>query len=167
MQFNYQLTPEDFYQGLLAWRSQRAWQKWLLRVVSVVLVVTFLTCVLWLLLDRRRATTPIDVAGIVFSVVSAAAIWAGPRFSSRRQFKNNPTAQSPITMIASDAGLEVQTGHAHSKIAWSAYVAWGESDSVFVIMPQPRMYVPIPKRAFTDEQVGEFRALLQRNIRKK
>lgn len=28
MQVTYQLTPEDLYQGCLAWRDQRKWRKW-------------------------------------------------------------------------------------------------------------------------------------------
>jgi hypothetical protein len=165
MQFTYQLTPEDFYQGMLAWRSRRRWQQWLLRVAYVIVAMVFLSCLITLVLGWGGATTSTALGGIVFCTVWGTAIWAGPRFSSRRQFKNNPTAQSPITMDASEAGLEIQTGHMNSKVAWSAYMAWGESKSVFVIMPQPRIYVPIPKRAFSEEQVGEFREILRRNIK--
>jgi hypothetical protein len=46
-------------------------------------------------------------------------------------------------------------------------MAWGEDKAVFVILPQPRIYVPIPKRAFTAEQQNEFRELLRRNIKPK
>jgi hypothetical protein len=130
-----------------------------------MVAAVFLICLLTLVLDRGRAMTSTALPGIVVCAVWGAAIWAGPRFSSRRQFKNNPTAQSTIIMNASEEGLEVQTVHATSKVAWSAYVAWGESKSVFVIMPQPRIYLPIPKRAFREEQVGEFREMLRRNIK--
>jgi len=87
-----------------------------------------------------------------------------PGFYSRRQFKNNPMAQSPITLDISEQGLEFHNAHADSKVAWSAYVAWGEVGSVFVVMPQPRAYITIPKRAFGEGQVGEFREILRRNI---
>ncbi len=70
-----------------------------------------------------------------------------------------------MTMEASDTGLTVHTAHADSKASWSAYVAWAETKSVFVILPQPRIYVPIPKRAFTPEQLVEFRELLGRHIK--
>jgi len=132
-----------------------------------VVASSSLLCVLMLLFARTPATTPVALFGIVFGVVWFAYMLLAPKFSSRRQFRGMPTAQSPITMAISDAGIAVHTLHADSKVAWSAYVGWGESKSVFVIMPQPRIYIAIPKRAFTDEQLGEFREMLRRNIGKK
>jgi hypothetical protein len=73
-------------------------------------------------------------------------------------------AQSPITLDVLEDGLKFHSPHADSRLAWSAYVAWGEAKSVFIIMPQPRVYVTIPKRAFTGEQLTEFREMLQRSI---
>jgi hypothetical protein len=47
-------------------------------------------------------------------------------------------------------------------------ISLGEKQkSVFVIMPQPRLYIAIPKRAFSEEQISEFRELLRRNVGKK
>jgi hypothetical protein len=106
-----------------------------------------------------------SLPGIVFSVVALVFIWAGPSLSGRRQFRNTPSAHDPMTIEASDAGLEIHSVHADSKVAWSTYMGWGESKSVFVILPQPRIYVPIPKRAFTAEQLDEFRELLRQNIK--
>jgi hypothetical protein len=76
-------------------------------------------------------------------------------------------AQSPITLDASEQGLEFHNPHAESKVAWSAYIGWGEAKSVFILMPQPRMYITIPKRALDEEQLAEFREILRRNIRNK
>jgi hypothetical protein len=106
---------------------------------------------------------------ISFAIFAFAAPWftfmlAGPSLSARRQFRYTPTAHRPMTIGASDAGLEIHSAHADSKVAWSAYMAWGEYKKVFIILPQPRIYVPIPKRAFTAEQEREFRELLRRNI---
>ena len=58
----------------------------------------------------------------------------------------------------------MRSRHADSQIAWSTFIDWREEKSVFVVFPQPRAYVPIPKRAFTDQQQVEFRETLRRNI---
>ena len=76
-------------------------------------------------------------------------------------------AQSQITLDVSEQGLEFHNPHADSRVAWSAYVAWGEVRLVFVIMPQPRIYIAIPKRAFGEGQVEEFREMLRRHVGKK
>jgi hypothetical protein len=70
-----------------------------------------------------------------------------------------------MTIEASDAGLRVHSVHADSQVAWSTYVTWGENKQVFVVLPQPRISLPIPKRAFTAEQLVEFREMLRRNIK--
>jgi hypothetical protein len=110
---------------------------------------------------------PTSLAGIAFGIIWFAWMLGAPRFFARRQFRNMPSAQWPITLDISDSGLDIHTPHSESRATWSAYMAWGESKSVFVIMPQPRIYVPIPKRAFTPEQIGEFRDILRRNVSKK
>ena len=112
------------------------------------------------------SATIVSVApGIVLSAGFLILIFAGPSLSGRRQFRNSPSAHDPMTIEASDAGLEIHSVHADSKVAWSAYMAWGENETVFLILPQPRIYVPIPKRAFAAEQESEFRELLRRNIK--
>lgn len=73
-------------------------------------------------------------------------------------------AQSQIALEVSDQGFDFHNAHADSRVAWSAYIAWGEVKSVFIVMPQPRAYIAIPKRALTDEQLTEFREMLRRNI---
>jgi YcxB-like protein len=59
------------------------------------------------------------------------------------------------------------TKHYDSNVSWSAYIGWSEGQRVFVLFPQPRIYVPIPKRAFNEEQLAEFREILKHNIVKK
>lgn len=167
MQVTYQLTPEDLYQGCLAWRDQRKWRKWLRWFAYFFVAGASLTTLLMILFAPSPATTPIALGGVAFGVVWFAWMLLAPRFFSKRQFRNHPMAQSPIILSTSETGFQFQNAHADSNVAWSAYIGWAESKSVFVIMPQPRIYITIPKRAFAEEQVGEFREMLQRNIGEK
>lgn len=137
------------------------WVRW---TAYVIVGVSSLVCLLMLLLDRRTGTRPAALGGIGFGLVWFTWMLLAPRFYSRRQFRNNPIAQSQISLNISDQGFESHNAHADSRVAWSAYVAWGEAKSVFILMPQPRIYVAIPKRAFTEEQQTEFREILRRNV---
>lgn len=165
MQVTYQLTQEDFYQGHLGWRSRRKWQQWVRWIAYFVVACSSLISLFLLVVDRSAETTPFAVFSVVLGVLWFAYMLLAPRLSTRRQFRNYPLAQSQITLHTSEQGLAFHNPHAESRIAWSAYVGWGEAKSVFVIMPQPRAYVAIPKRAFTAEQLSEFRELLRRNIK--
>lgn len=58
----------------------------------------------------------------------------------------------------------MRSEHYDSQVKWSTYIGWSEGKSVFVLLPQPRIYIPIPKRAFSEQQLAEFREILRRNI---
>jgi hypothetical protein len=163
VQVTFQLTAEDYRQGLLAWRNLRTWRRWSIRASAIFLGLILLISIAQLFVASASFVSALP--GLVFSVGALILIWATPSLSARRQFRNTPSAHDPMSIEASDAGLEIHSVHADSKVAWSTYMAWGEGKAVFVILPQPRIYVPIPKRAFTVEQLNEFRELLRRNIK--
>lgn len=100
-------------------------------------------------------------------IVGFLSIWLAPRIRARLQYRRMPSAQTAITMSVSDSGMHVQSKHYDSRVNWSTYIGWAEGESVFVLFPQPRIYVPIPKRAFSNEQNEQFREMLRRNVGKK
>jgi hypothetical protein len=136
MQVTFQLTPDDYRDGLLAWRNLRSWRRWGFRVLAIWMGLIFLVSVLQLFVAPAHFVSALP--GIVFSVVALVFIWYGPSLSGRRQFRNTPSAHDPMTIEASDSGLQSHSVHADSQVAWSAYVAWGEYKSVFVILRSPR-----------------------------
>jgi len=162
VRITFQLTPTDYHQGLLAWRSLKAWRQWLLRCAYFLVGLTMLVSLLLPLVRPGFEMLKIWAAPFAFAVLWFAFMLSAPWLSARRQYRSTPTAQTPITIETSDTGLNIQSAHADSRVAWSAYVAWGENKSVFVILPQPRIYVPIPKRAFT---APEHQAPSQSNLR--
>ena len=167
MQVTFQLTPEDYRHGLLARRNFRTSTRWFIRGAWLVV------CLLLLISIAQLTANPISVAlGTVTPAIIIAVCWTvfllwGPGLSARRQFKNSPSAQGPTTIEVSESGLHLQSSNVDSNVAWSAYFGWTEDKSVFVLMPQPRICFPIPKRAFSSEQIEHFRDILRRNIGKK
>lgn len=135
-----------------------------MRFAFLVVGLTIPLALLLVGIRRDYETLKTSAATLLFAAVWFCFMWAAPRLSARRQFRGTPSAQSPISIEASDAGLVVHSAFAESKLSWSTYVAWTEAKSVFVILPQPRIYVPIPKRAFTAEEQSQFREILRRNI---
>jgi len=126
--------------------------------------VTVLVNLFLVFVQRDFATSKISVAILAFVALWFAFVRITPKMSSRRQFQSNPSAQSPMTIEVSDLGFALNSSYADSKLSWSAFVAWAEGKLVFALLPQPRIYFPIPKRAFTTEQLDEFREILRRNV---
>lgn len=99
-------------------------------------------------------------------IVYFLSLWIAPGLQARLQYRRMPGAQSQITMTVSDSEIHVRSKHYDSHVNWSTYIGWAEGRSVFVLFPQPRIYVPIPKRAFTGEQQEQFREILRRSVGK-
>ncbi len=79
MHVSYQLTPDDFYQGMMAWRNRHKWQQWV-RWISYLLVAgASLTSVLILLLDRSGETTTTAVFTVIFGVLWLSYMLLAPR----------------------------------------------------------------------------------------
>jgi len=167
IRFTFQLTAADYYHGLLVWRGLKKWRRWLIRFAYVVMALTVPMAILLVYLRPDLESLKLSGELLGLAGVSFGFILGGPWISAKRQFTGAPSAQLPMTVEASEEGLVVETAHANSKVSWSAYVAWGEDKSVFVVLPQPRIYIPIPKRALSNEQLDQFREILRRNVASK
>jgi hypothetical protein len=108
-----------------------------------------------------RASFPLLAVGVAWIVF----LWARPRFNARRRIRDTPSARSPITLEISERELHFRSSCEDSKVAWSALVGWGEGKTVFALFPSPRTQFPVPKRAFTPEQMAEFRGRLVQLIK--
>ena len=164
IRFTFQLTPEDYHQGLLLWRGMKPWRRRLIRCSYVIMALTVPLAILLVCLRANLESLKLSGEILGFAVLWFGFMLASPWISAKRQFSGSPSAQSPMMVEASDVGLVVQTAHGSSNVAWSAYIAWAEGKSVFVVLPQPRIYIPIPKRALTNQQLDEFREMLRRNV---
>jgi hypothetical protein len=164
MEVTYQLTEDDFRHGMVAWRMRSKWRRWNYWFGLAIMVPILILSVILLVVNPHSEFREILWIGLGASIVWLASIRTQPWFSARLQFRRMPSAHSPVTLAVSDAGLHVRSLHGDSHVAWSAYTGWAEETSVFVLFPQPRIYLPIPKRAFTEQQQVEFRETLRRNI---
>ena len=164
MELTYQLTADDFRHGMIAWRMKSGWRRWTYRF-GLVIMVPILVFSATMLVAYPHSALRRDL----WIMLGASLFWLAfvssmPWLSARMQFRRMPTALVPMTVAISEAGIRMQSQLADSQLTWSAFVGWREEKSVFVVFPQPRTYVPIPKRAFTEQEQAEFREILRRNV---
>lgn len=164
MEVTYQLTEDDYRQGLRVWRTRTALRLWSLRISSALMVVVFVMGVVMLTWSSNLELKYFSWFELGLPVVYFLSLWIAPGIQARMQYRRMPGAQSPITMTVSDSEVHVRSKHYDSHVNWSTYIGWAEGKSVFVLFPQPRIYVPIPKRAFSNEQIELFREILRRNV---
>lgn len=167
LEVTYELTEADYRHGFRAWQTRTPWRCWSYRLSIAVLTVLFLFGLVLLVWNPSLELRYFSLFALGIPVVGFLSMWIAPRIQARSQYRRMPSAQTPITMAVSDSGIQAQSKHGESRLNWSTYIGWAEGKSVFVLFPQPRIYIPIPKRAFNERQVAEFRDILRRNIGKK
>jgi len=146
------LSVDDFRHGMMAWRKRNAWRRWNYWIGLAVMPPVLVLNAALLIWYPHAEFKQIQWIAVGTSALWLTSISAQPWFSEHLQFHRMPLAQSPTTLSVSESGLRMQSKHADSQLAWSAFIGWREEKTVFVIFPQPRTYVPVPKRAFTEQQ---------------
>jgi len=165
MEVSYQLTVDDFRRAIKAYRTRTPFLRWTVRVGIGFAILVLATGVTLLILephgDAFRNLIPLY---ILFSLWTLA-FWGAPYLSARSQFRGSRAAKAPMTLDVTDAGLQFRSQHTDSKVDWSAYVKWLEEKTIFALFPNPKIFIVIPKRAFTVDQVSEFRELLRQHVK--
>jgi hypothetical protein len=167
LEVTYQLIQEGYRHGLRAWQTRTRWRLWNYRASVIVMIALFLLGMVFLAWSPSLEIKYFCLFALGMPAVWFLCLWIGPRAQARLQYRRMPSAQVPTTMTVSDSGIHVRSQHYDSHVNRSTYIGWSEGKSVFVLFPQPRLYVPIPKRAFSSEQLERFREILRRNVGKK
>lgn len=69
-----------------------------------------------------------------------------------------------VSLRVTDQGVSYATPDITTRTRWDVYYQWLENEVVFLLYPNSLIHNVVPKRAFTSEQVGEFRRLLTDKI---
>lgn len=165
MQITYKLTERDFRDGFVAYFKSRG----IFRVVKPLIIGAI---VIALLLSIVAAGSRCQSRQLVMNLVPLYAVialwvlvlWGSPWWGARRQFRNQPSAQGQKTLTISDAGLEWQGSTGKSEAYWSNFIRWSESKSLILLFPSPAFFHVLPKCAFSNERLAEFRQMLEQRI---
>jgi hypothetical protein len=80
--------------------------------------------------------------------------------------KSNPGLfVSEVSLNADSNGIKVNSAVASSSLNWSAFKKWTENSKYIFVLLGDFQALTIPKRAFTNEQLTEFKTLLSDKIR--
>ena len=164
MEVTYELTQRDFYESLIAHRNRLVILKWARR-----LMVSFLFLLaaagLVLLAVRPSSKTFTDLVPLfILAVVWAVFIWGWPWWAARGQFLKQPAAHGLKTVLIDETGIHWRWNWSSSDLEWKNYIRCLEAKNQFLLYPSPAHFNIVPKRAFTPEQMAEFRTLIAQNI---
>lgn len=161
MQITYKLTQSDFVQGM-NWNTKRATILWL--VAWALLILGSLGILARLLLQSSPAMvniTPLCVLMICWAVLF---LWVLPWWAARMFYRRQPSVEGPRTMLVDDSGVQWHWDGGSVSAEWRTFIRWYEGKNGFLLYSSPVLFNIVPKRAFSDDQVAEFRTLLLQHI---
>ena len=90
-------------------------------------------------------------------------LWVAP-YRAAKKIISGPAYAAPKTVEIDDTGLRSHSSALQSSTSWESIIGWEEVDRVFAVFLSSVSFIPIPKRAMTEAQQQEFRALLQKHV---
>jgi hypothetical protein len=167
MEVNYQLTVDDYLRAIKASRNRNAFFRWLYRLSLGIVIVAFGVGATLFTIDPHSRALRNLAPLYIFLILWIVWFYGAPYLSARSQFRGSPSAKTPITLIAAEEGLHFRSRQTDSKVDWSAYVNWIEEKTIFALFPHPKIFIVIPKRVFSADQLVQFRELLRQKVKQK
>jgi hypothetical protein len=165
MQVTYQLTPADIRDGLTSYRT-RTFTHWLLHRAGSAFAVLIVVYVGWLYLTQPESDLFLNLRPLgILCVFVLALTYLLPYMSAGNILRNIPTAQGTVNLQISESSLHLQTPKSDATLLFTALVRYVEGKTTFSLYTTPRIFITVPKRAFTPEQLAEFRQLLEQKIK--
>jgi hypothetical protein len=98
-----------------------------------------------------------------------AGLWTLPRllypWRIRRDFNRHPNLSRVYKLKVDTKGLNMNSETSQLRTLWAGYTGFRETANLFLIFSGARMFIIIPKRAFTPGEMEDFQNLLQNNLR--
>jgi YcxB-like protein len=163
MEISYQLTKDDYQQGFKAFRNRTKFSRWRTRIAYASFFLILAVAVFVSIFGPDK-TFPNLV--LLWSLVAfwTCYLWYAPRGVAKKMITGSPSAALPHTVDVSEGGLYFRTSASESRLTWDLIIGWAEVDRVFALFPSPVSFLPIPKRAMTDDQQKELRTILQKKF---
>lgn len=164
MQVTYELTQKDFFDSFVAHRNRSALRKWTGRVLVSIVLVVFGAGLLALAMRPNAQALSNFVPLFALAAVWIVLLWAYPCWAARKQFSNQPSAHGQKTMPIDSVGVHWRWNGGSADVEWKNYIRILEGKNQFLLYSSLTCFNILPKRAFTAEQLSEFRALLAQNL---
>jgi YcxB-like protein len=131
--------------------------------LPIVFLIAGLTIIA--LVMRPTSDTLLNVVPLLgLALLWALCKWASPWWDARSQFRKQPSAQGPRTLLLDGTGIHWRWDGGTADIEWKNVIRYLESNNEFFLYGSPAAFNMVPKRALSAEQLTEFRSLLAEHV---
>ena len=164
MQVTYELNQRDFYDSFIAHRNRNPIGKWAFRVV-ITIVFGFAVLGVFGLIARPSSQALSNLAPLMLLAgFWAVLVWVAPWRTARSQYRKQPSAHGPRSLLVDDLGVHWRWNCGTADIEWKNLIRWQETKTLFLLYSSPACFNIVPKRGLGDEDVASLRSLLAEHI---
>jgi len=164
MEIIYQLTEQDFIEAHKVHRDRSGIRKWSMRaffgIFGLLTVVLLLGLAVKPSMQAAKNDTPFFVVVVVWLAI---LLWL-PRWTMRRQFRKQPSAQGPITLTINSSGTRRRWSGGSSEVEWKNYIRFTEGKNQILLYTSPACFNIIPKRSIGEAELNNLREFLQQHV---
>jgi hypothetical protein len=164
------LDEDDFVH---AYRPPPRAKKLSFRLLASAALLVFAIILLLVAFPEARgafARSPL-LDGLLGAVILAAGLVAAlliaapglRRRAARSTLRDSPGMADPIDYTLDDEGFAVRTTYSQARYPWEQLWDWRETDRIALILPTPRNFYVVPKRALEEAALDRLRAHLTRS----
>jgi hypothetical protein len=164
MEVTYELRKADLVDAVKVHRNRSAFSKWFPRTIATIAFVAAGVGLLQMASGRTSQTFSNFAPLFVLAALWAGIIWVSPWLFAKRMF--GPSLKGPRTIQVDAGGVQLRWSGGKSDFAWNNFIRYLEGSSHFLLYTSPSSFTAVPKRAFTPQQLSEFRTILARDIQK-
>lgn len=161
MEIRYQRTFKDYREAVAAARAKLSWRG------KVVAAIIFVPVYILLVIGLMSFGVSQGLASFSIAVglpLLALFVSYGYRAWLKRDFRRHPIIGLPEAARIDDTGLHIENAVSSGTAKWLGFGKFKETQNLFVLYLGPRMAHVLPKRAFSSEQLEEFRRLVDTNL---
>jgi YcxB-like protein len=164
MQITYELNEKDFVEAYSVHRNRRSFMKWAYRIFFwIIVALASVIFISFLVQPNTQAGKDLlrFLALVLFWII---LLWALPRWTMRRQYRNQPGAKGPRTLLLDAEGAHWRWNGGSADVVWKNYIRWVEGKHQILFYTSPACFNILPTREVQSAQLTEIREMLKQNI---
>ena len=123
--------------------------------------------------DTVQTMEPVALLGLLSSFIVLALMMVALKYLglpflaglNARNLAKSRLITAEQTLTLTEEGFDLRVSDGHQRYLWSDFNGFVEDDWMMLLLQIGNAYRPIPKRAFSKDQLDEFRAAARANIK--
>ena len=164
MQIQFQLNFDDYLAAQRLHEKRSLWPRFISILNNYLYpLMGLLGLACGLMLIGSQASTH----SVLILVVCGVILLCWPFYiwmRLKRCYKRTRSNNSMCKLTFDEGFMRIEGEYTHGEIEWKAVKSYRENEKIFLLYTAPAIFIAIPKRACSEAQISELRAILLQKV---